>query len=155
MGLLGLFGKKENKKKSPIPEYDAKLIKKFHKDHEKLTGHVANILKAVDNNETVKAKQELKKLKMDMLGHFMEEDIKLYWYLKDHYKDSSSTIETIKMFEESIKQIQKDVVAFLDHYVNENIPLNDTFKREFENIVHALSTRMETEETNLYTLYIK
>lgn len=90
-----------------------------------------------------------------MLGHFMEEDIKLYWYMKHYYKDSEHTINTIKTFEESIKKIQKDVVAFLDYYSQETIMLDETFEKEFNSIIDALSTRIVTEESNLYTLYIK
>jgi len=152
--MFGFF-KKEKKKKSPVPEYDAKLIKKFHKDHEKLVKQVTLIKKLVATNETAKAKQGLKKLKMELLGHFMEEDIKLYWYLKDYYRDSPDTIETIKMFEETIKKIQKEVVAFLDYYAQENIKFDMVFDKEFNGIVEALSTRIATEESSLYTLYIK
>ena len=149
------FLKKEKKKKSPVPDYDAKLIKKFHKDHKKLVMHIENINKAFQANNIVKAKQSLQKLKMEMLGHFMEEDIKLYWYMKHYYKDSEHTISTIKIFEESIKKIQKDVVAFLDYYSQETIALDKTFEKEFNSIIDALSTRIATEESNLYTLYIK
>jgi iron-sulfur cluster repair protein YtfE (RIC family) len=151
--MFGFF--KKEKKKSPVPDFDSRLIKKFHKDHEKLVKVVTDIVNAVESNEIVKAKRELKKLKMELLGHFMEEDIKLYWYLKTHYKESENTIETIKMFEESIKKIQKDVVKFLDHYAQPEVALDQTFKKEFDAIVEALSTRMATEESNLYPLYTK
>jgi len=152
--MFGFF-KKEKKKKSPVPDYDAKLIKKFHKDHEKLVKQITLIKQAVETNRPEKAKQGLKQLKMEMLGHFMEEDIKLYWYLKDRYKDSPDTIETIKMFEESIKKIQKEVVAFIDHYAREDIKFDMVFDKEFSGIVDALSTRIGTEESSLYTLYVK
>jgi len=152
--MFGFF-KKEKKKKSPVPDYDGKLIKKFHKDHEKLVQHITNIKKAVETNHPEKAKQGLKQLKMEMLGHFMEEDIKLYWYLKDRYKDSPDTIETIKMFEESIKKIQKEVVAFIDHYARDDIKFDMVFDKEFSGIIDALSTRIATEESSLYTLYVK
>ncbi len=152
--IMFSFFKKE-KKKRPVPENDGKLIKKFQKDHEKINKHITKNKKAVENNEIVKAKQGIKKLKMELLGHFMEEDIKLYWYLKDHYRGSDNTIETIKMFEESIKTIQRDVVKFLDHYAQGEIALDQGFKKEFSDIVEALSTRIATEESNLYPLYTK
>ena len=149
------FFTKKKKKKNPAPDYDSKLIKKFHKDHEKLVKQVTLVKEAVENNEPQKAKQGLKKLKMEMLAHFMEEDIKLYWYLKHHYKESSDTIETIKMFEESIKRIQKEVVAFIDHYSRDEIKFDMVFDKDFQGIIDALSSRMETEESSLYTLYKK
>ena len=149
------FFKKEKKKKSPVPDFDRHLIKKFHKDHEALVKHITQIQTAVKNNQPMKAKQGLKQLKMKMLGHFMEEDIKLYWYLKDRYRDSPDTIETIKMFEESIKKIQKEVVAFIDHYARDDIKFDMVFDKEFNGIIEALSTRIATEESSLYTLYVK
>lgn len=152
--MFGFF-KKEKKKKSPIPMYDTKLIKKFHKDHKKLVGHIGDIQKALSVGNMAKVKLGLKKLKIEILGHFMEEDIKLYWYMKHYYKDVPDTVKTIKVFEESIKKIQKDVVQFLDYYSQETSKLDSVFEEEFNAIIDALGTRIETEENNLYTLYIK
>ncbi len=149
------FFRKEKKKKSPIPPYDAKLIKKFHKDHEKLVTQIGIIVKHIETKKIEKAKEGLKKLKMSILGHFMEEDIKLYWYLKDYYKENDSTMEIIIMYEESIKKVQKTALAFLDKYSAENIPLDTVFNKQFDEIIDVLATRIETEENNLYTLYVK
>ena len=149
------FFKKEKKKKSHIPPYDAKLIRKFHKDHEKLVTQIGIIKNNIETNKIEKAKEGLKKLKMSILGHFMEEDIKLYWYLKDYYKENDSVMEIIIMYEESIKKVQKTAMSFLDKYSAEYTSLDMVFNKQFDEIIDVLATRIETEENNLYTLYVK
>jgi RNase P subunit RPR2 len=135
--------------------YDSKLIKNFHKDHQKLIKSIKKISYYLDRNNEKKAKNLLKQLKTTMLNHFMEEDIKLYRYLKKYYCDSNETLAVVKNFETTIKIIQRDVVEFLDCYTQENSKLNNDFKEKFYAIVNDLDSRIETEEQSLYTLYIK
>jgi len=150
--MLSFF--KKRKRKIDLP-YDTKLIKRFHKDHEKLIKTVTKIVTAVKANEITKVKALLGQFKIELLGHFMEEDIKLYRYLKKYYHDEEEITQTIKMFEESIKEIQRDVVAFLDHYAKEDTAFDKYFHERLQEIVKALQTRIETEEKSLYTLYIE
>ena len=150
--FFGLF-KKE--KKTSGPQYDSKLIKKFLLDHKELVKDIGNIQHAVETSDAKKAKQLLNQFKVKIVGHFMEEDIRLYWYLKKYYNDESSIISTVKMFEESIKGIQKDVIAFLEHYEREDVMFDADFHQKFKNIVSKLDARLQAEETSLYTLYIK
>jgi hypothetical protein len=151
--MFGLFGKKRTQEKRGGPKFDKKLIEKFHKDHEKLLRRVETINHLIKVKQHDEAKHQLKLLKTELLGHFMEEDIKLYWYLKHRYGDMPEILETVKSFENSIKKIQKDISSFLDHYARPDTPLDAAFVSEFANIAEALSTRMKTEENNLYTLY--
>jgi hypothetical protein len=84
----------------------------------------------------------------------MEEDIMLYQYLKEYYKDVPSTYELILEFYDSIKDIQRALLKFLDKYINSNT-YNSVFEKEFDGIVQALSHRVASEESSLYTLYVK
>ena len=152
--FFGIFGKEKKEKKSHIPAYDSKLIKKFHKDHKHLVSRIGEIKNALSNNQITKAKEHLIHLKMDILGHFMEEDIKLYWYLNDYYKEEVGVSSMIKTFESSIKEIQKEVIRFLDHYAHEDTVLDLEFNRKFDAIIAQLAARIESEEANLYTLYV-
>jgi regulator of sigma D len=144
-----------SKKDQNGPKYDNKLIKKFHKDHEKLVKTITKIVKSLEKKEDKKSKALLKQLKIEILGHFMEEDIKLYRYLKKYYATAPDTMELVKHFESSIKTIQKDVINFLDTYTQENKTLDKAFETKFYAIVDELGNRIKTEENNLYTLYLK
>jgi len=156
MGLFGLFGKKEEKKKSHIPPYDSRLIAKFHNEHKTIVSHIGSIQQAMDEGAigTGKVKKLLKSLKMELLGHFMEEDIKLYWYLKDYYKEDANALEIVKSFESSIKEIQKDIMHFFDYYSRDDVALDSEYIQKFSQIVEELSVRVNSEEENLYTLYV-
>jgi len=155
MSLFGLFNNKV-KKKSHIPPYDTKLITKFHKEHKSLVLHIGDIQQAMDEGAigTGKVKKLLKSLKMELLGHFMEEDIKLYWYMKDYYKEDKDALYIVKTFESSIKEIQKDIMHFFDYYSQDAIVLDTEYIQKFNKIVAELSVRVTSEEENLYTLYM-
>ena len=150
--FFGLFKKK---KKNRQPEYDKKLIGGFINDHKKLVSLIGNILKALDENQQKKAKEELVKLRMALLGHFMTEDIKLYWYLTEYYKGEPHAEETIAKFKSSIKDIQKEVIKFFDHYAKKDVLLDRHFRTEFDAVVAKLAGRIQAEEESLYTLYVK
>jgi len=154
--FFDLFNKKEEKK-SHIPKYDPKLIGKFHKDHDAIRADIEKIQKAMDQGAigTGIVKNALKHLRMRLLGHFMEEDIKLYWYMKDYYKEDENAFDIIKSFENSIKEIQNDVLHFFDYYARDDIPLDTEYEKKFKQIVSELSDRVASEEENLYTLYLK
>jgi len=154
MSLFKWF--KKEKKKSHVPDYDSRLISKFHNEHKSLVSHIGEIQKAMDEGSigTGKVKKLLKSLKMELLGHFMEEDIKLYWYLKDYYKEDVNSLEIVKSFESSIKEIQKDIMHFFDYYSKDDIELNNEYLQKFNYIVEELSVRVNSEEENLYTLYV-
>jgi hypothetical protein len=151
--FFGLFKKEE--KKSRVPKYDSKLIDKFLSDHKKLVQRIGDIQKSIDTKNIKKAKQHLNQLRMEMLGHFMEEDIRLYWYLKDFYKDEKSVLTIVNTFESSIKTIQKDVMNFLEYYAKDETALDAEFIQKFEDIVKKLDARLQSEETSLYSLYNK
>jgi len=145
----------KKKKEKFGPEFDKKLIQKFHKDHKKLLNQVSKIETAYSKNNEKTTKKELQTLKYIIVEHFRKEDIKLYWYLKILYKDDVQILQEIKYFENSIKGIHITVINFLDHYTKQDVFLNTTFKNEFDEIVRSLGNRMKTEEKNLYSLYKK
>ena len=155
MGLFGFFEKK-TKQKSHIPPYDSRLIAKFHNEHKTIVAHIGSVQKAMDEGAigTGKVKKLLKSLKMELLGHFMEEDIKLYWYMKDYYKEDENALDIVKSYEKSIKEIQKDIMKFFDYYSKDDVPLDEGYVKKFGEIVEELSVRVNSEEENLYTLYV-
>ena len=155
MALFGLFEKKV-KKKSHIPPYDSRLIAKFHNEHKAIVSHIGSVQQAMDEGAigTGKVKKLLKSLKMELLGHFMEEDIKLYWYMKDYYKEDADVLDIVKSYEQSIKEIQKDIMKFFDYYSHDDVLLDEGYVKKFGEIVEELSVRVDSEEENLYTLYV-
>ena len=154
--MFGFFKKdKQKKKKGDVIEYNPSLIKKFCKAHEKLEITINKVLEDTKKQDFVAIRKSLKQLRLEILGHFMEEDISLYRYLEKYYENDENTLELIMAFESSIKEIQKGVLAFLDKYIHKNANYDKIFEARFMDIVESLTTRVEAEENNLYTLYIK
>ncbi len=153
MNFFGLFGKKE-RKKDGSPTYDPKLIPQFLRDHKELVKQVEAINEAIEKGASeTKIKQMLKLLKTKLLGHFMTEDLKLYRFLRTRYKNDRDVLATIGSFESSIKEIQREVLQFFDHYTIEGVALDREFVKKFSEIADALATRIDAEESSLYTLY--
>ena len=150
-----MFGFFKKSKDNTSLKYDSGLIKKFNKEHANLVSHIGDIQNACSQRNQKKAKKHLQNFMVELLGHFMEEDIKLYWYLRDYYKDQEQASALIKSFENSIKEIQRDVMKFLDHYSRSDISLDEKFKSQFADIIDTLASRISSEETNLYPLYVK
>jgi len=153
--FLDLFNFGKKKRNKHMPDYDPHLIDKFKKEHEELVSYIGSIQEAMDKGASATdiVKNSLKHLRMKLLGHFMEEDIKLYWYMKEYYKEDPTAYDIVVTYEESIKNIQKDILKFFEHYSREDVTLDLEYKRKFKQIVSELSDRVNSEEEHLYTLY--
>jgi len=136
-------------------KYETKLIKKFHKDHEKLIKLLTKIATAVEKSEDKKVRALLSQFKVEILSHFMEEDIKLYRYLKKYYEENEEKKATIMLFQDGIKTIQSDIINFLDSYIKEDKEFDKVFQDRFKDIINAFGERIKTEESKLYPLYIR
>lgn len=132
--------------------YDKSLIKEYKKDHQKLVKILAKV-RSETKPESIKKNLDI--FKVEILGHLLSEDVRLYKYLKDYYKNDEDTLSLILEYEKSIKEIQKVVINFLDTYTSKSVKFDDIFKTELEGIISALLARVETEEKTLYSLYKK
>jgi len=153
--FFGLFDFGKKKRSKHMPDYDPHLIEKFKKEHEELVSYISSIQEAMEQgvSGTGIVKNSLKHLRMQLLGHFMEEDIKLYWYMKEYYKEDPTAYDIVMTYEESIKDIQKDILKFFEHYSRDDVRLDAEYRRKFRQIVSELSDRVSSEEEHLYTLY--
>jgi hypothetical protein len=153
--FFGLFDFGKHKKSKHTPDYDPHLIDKFIKEHKELVSYIGSIQEAMDQGASATGivKNYLKHLRMQLLGHFMEEDIKLYWYMKEYYKEDPTAYDIVITYEESIKAIQKDILKFFEHYSRDDVKLDAEYRRKFRQIVSELSDRVKSEEEHLYTLY--
>ena len=153
--MFSRFFRRDNKRKKTEQPYDSRLIDRFRAEHRDLAKLLGIVHDAQEIQNSAKVKTTLKKLKTKILGHFMQEDVILYRYLKAYYKDEVASYEIICAFEAEIKDIQRAALKFFDKYTTPGAMYGPTFVREFEEIVEAIVLRVETEESNLYPLYVK
>ena len=136
--------------------YNDDLIQTLIKDHKSLIEEFNKIVKAAQNKKYKTLKQYLKAFKVNLEIHNYSEKIQLYLYLKNYYKDTDNE-DFIEDMSKSAEEIYKDVYSFLKKY--EAIEFNDQylglFKSELEAIGRILQSRIEVEETELYSLYKK
>ncbi len=132
--------------------YDKSLISGYKKDHQKLV----KLLTCVVNEEkSNNIRKFLSEFRTELLGHLLSEDVRLYRHLREYYKNDKSTLELILEYEKSIKEIQKEVLSFIDFYLSPKKIFDKTFDAKLADIVSALLTRISTEESSLYMLYKK
>ena len=132
--------------------YDKSLINEYKKDHKKL---VVLLTKITKEKEKKNIRKLLSTFKIDFLGHLISEDMRLYKYLIKYYENNEYTLSLILEYQKSIKVIQKEVLFFVDSYLEEKAVFGTIFKRKLANVVSSFLARITTEENNLYTLYIK
>ncbi len=151
--MLSIF--KKNGKKHATLKYDKKFISKLSKDHQKLLELIKDTHKTIESDNIKKSKKSILKLRTVILEHCMEEDIKLFLYLKKYYEEETNTLNTIEMLESTIKNIQKSTLSFLSQYSKKEAELDAEFKIKFLTVFKEFGTRIKTEESKLYTLYVK
>jgi hypothetical protein len=153
--FFGLFDSKSDKKDKLVPQYDISTIEVLEQDHRKLLYYLESIEAAMMQGTlgTGVVKNSLKYFRMHLLEHFMEEDIKIYQYMKSYYKYDHSTYKLIESYEESIKVIHKNVVEFFEYYSQDDVPLDDEYREKFKHIFQELVYRISLEEQQLYKLY--
>jgi len=134
--------------------YNKDLMETLIKDHKNLVEEFTKIAKLAQGKKYKTLKQNLKAFKVNFEIHNYSEKIQLYLYLKNYYKDTDNE-NFIDDMAKSAEEIYKDTYGFLKKY--ENIEFNDQylglFQSELEAIGKILQSRIEIEESELYTLY--
>ncbi len=134
--------------------YNEGLIETLLKDHKDLVAEFTKISQLAQNKKYKTLKQYLKSFKVNLEIHNYSEKIQLYTYLKNYYKNENEERFIEDMFN-SAKEIYNDVFAFLKKY--ETIEFNDQYQALFLNELEAvgkiLQSRIEVEESELYSLY--
>lgn len=137
-----------------IPYYP-KLIDHLEMDHQKLLHLYTNIGETLAINEYLLIPGQLNKFKEDFKAHLDAENIKFYGYLEQSLQDQSEEFVSLRRFRKEMRSIERTVIRFLDHWINNgiNTETHNDFKAEYEGIGAALVKRIESEEKELYTMY--
>jgi hypothetical protein len=81
----------------------------------------------------------------------MNEDIELFKLVHDNEKLDLSTERMVKEFVESFKKTKLALMDFLGHYSKPEVPLDEAFFKQFNEIVEAVGERIQFEEKNVYS----
>ncbi len=127
-----------------------KLVKKWHKEHEEIVELAHKVMGEYAKNNHAAAKKYLKQLNDLTVDHVMNEDIELFKLMHDDKRIDSETEHLANEFIKSFKKTKLALMDFLSHYSKEEVPLDDTFFKQFNEIVEAVGERIDFEEKNIY-----
>ena len=135
-----------------FPSQNQKLVKKWLKEHQEIVKLAQKVITSYSNNNHKETKKTLKSLHTLAVDHVMNEDIEFYRLLKDQKRLTHQTEEFVNEFTQTFKGTKLTLMHFLTKYADSQIALDDTFFRNFNEIVAVLAERIAFEEANLYTI---
>ena len=138
-----------------IPFYP-KLIDHLEMDHKHLIDLYINIGDTFSLKEFQLIPVQLVKFKEDLKAHLDTENIKFYGYLEQNLKDQTQQFTELRRFRKEMRSIERTVIKFLDHWIEFGVNRQSakSFKAEYDVIGAALIKRIESEEKELYTMYV-
>ena len=143
-------------KKKKSLAHNSKKVKKWHKEHEKLSGCAMDIVDAYEKKDLDQTRKHLLKLQDMAFGHLMDEDLTFFELLEkaeaSDIQENQEIIDAMKEFRRSFLDVKSALIHFLIKYTNPENELDEEFKQTLDAIIEALVNRIEFEENNLYVL---
>ena len=127
------------------------LVKKWHEEHEEIVELAHKVIGEYAKNNHEAAKKYLKELNDLTVDHVMNEDIELFKLMHDDKRIDAETEHLAKEFIQSFKKTKLGLMDFLSHYAKDEVPLDETFFKQFNEIVDAVGERINFEEKNVYS----
>ena len=137
--------------------YKPQLIENLKADHLNLLDIYNDIKLASENNDFKTVEDYLIIFRNELEDHLLKENINLYIYLSHLLKNDPSNSGVIAGFRKEMDAIASIVLKFLVKYesIVTDEGLQEGFAKEFDVIGEVLGTRIQREESTLYTLYSK
>jgi hypothetical protein len=137
--------------------YHPKLIDKLKGDHRELFAIYGRLCESTNSSQFLKITEELIFLRRTFTHHILLEDVRFYVYLENLLKDRTTERNYVRTLKRDMAGISIAVSSFCEKWIatpvtafNENV-----FGDHLLMIGNALTTRVELEESTLYTLYVE
>lgn len=136
--------------------HDAKLIEHFKKHHRALESLITQIKTTTEAGEFESAQKHLRKFKILLNEHLLEENLRLYTYLSYCLKNDTEGAELMDEMRREMSAIGRKVARFIKHYSEFGINAQNapTFLSQLAQVTAVLGDRIEREERSLYSLYL-
>lgn len=167
MGFFSrLFGGKEE---APQPQsqqpaapmgkaigYDPELVAKLKEDHKELFALYTKLQNTYAAGKFGDIPKLLNDFKLALQSHLMVENVRFYTYVQQHLAGDEENSAFIADVKHEMDGIARAVVKFITIYGHAPVtPSNQqAFKTELDGIGQVLTSRVQMEESRLYTLYI-
>jgi hypothetical protein len=148
---------------APIPApsvgitYNPNLIAKLKGDHEELFTIYTRLHEAGIGSRFAKISDDLIALRRAFNGHILLENVRFYVYLEKLLKEHPEERSYVHSLRKDMNGIASAVSGFCDKWITTPVTsaTQSAFNVDLQDIGGALTSRVELEETTLYTLYVE
>lgn len=135
--------------------HHANLVSNLKEDHQKLLKLYTDMLGDAQAMKFADLPEQLSRFKIEFSAHLNTENTKFYGYLEQNLQENSQEFKDMRSFRRNMRTIERDVIKFLDYWVNSGIDVSNyqQFLEESSGIAGALISRIESEEKELYPIY--
>ena len=147
----------------PVPapaagiSYNPNLIAKLKDDHQELFAVYTRLHESATSARFTKITDDLIVLRRAFNGHILLENVRFYVYLERLLKDHPEEKNYVHSLRKDMNGIASAVSSFCEKWITTTVTTftQATFAAELQGIGGALTSRVELEETTLYTLYVE
>lgn len=147
----------------PVPapavgiSYNPNLIAKLKDDHQELFAVYTRLHESATSARFAKITDDLIVLRRAFNGHILLENVRFYVYLERLLKDHPEEKNYVHSLRKDMNGIASAVSGFCERWITQPVTnlTQSTFTAELQGIGGALTSRVELEETTLYTLYVE
>lgn len=136
--------------------YNAGLIPRFLGHHGILVDLIGKVRSSAIAGDYEHNAKYIRKFKLMLNEHLLEENLRLYTYLGHCLKDDTEGNELMQEMRKEMGSIGRAVSQFIRHYEEFGVDARNVnkFIEELDGITAALGDRIAREERSLYTLYM-
>ena len=137
--------------------YNPNLIAKLKDDHQELFAVYTRLHESATSARFTKITDDLIVLRRAFNGHILLENVRFYVYLERLLKEHPEERSYVHSLRKDMNGIASAVSNFCESWITQQVTAltQSTFTAELEGIGGALTSRVELEETTLYTLYVE
>lgn len=137
--------------------FNPNLIAKLKGDHQDLFAIYTRLHESATSGRFAKITDDLIVLRRAFNGHILLENVRFYVYLEKLLKDHPEEKNYVHSLRKDMNGIASAVSGFCETWITSTVtPLTQAvFTAELQGIGGALTSRVELEETTLYTLYVE
>jgi Hemerythrin HHE cation binding domain len=137
--------------------YNPNLIAKLKDDHQDLFAIYTRLHESGISSRFAKITDDLIALRRAFNGHILLENVRFYVYLEKLLKEHPEERSYVHSLRKDMNGIAMAVSTFCDKWIATPVTsaTQSAFNVDLQDIGGALTSRVELEETTLYTLYVE
>lgn len=137
--------------------YDPKLIDSLLSDHARLGALYERIGKSSEAGDYDEVRKLLTHFKSSLQAHILTENVRFYTYVESLTAADRDSAKTMHDFRRDMNTIARQVIGFIKKYQACDFASRterEQFAKDYANVGSLLEQRLDSEENDLYPLYV-